>query len=469
MKSIIYKLSFILFLTIPLYSQVEIPFFDKIAGNWEGMYDSSGVTYKEAVQMKWLLNHNYFVITIMDGINQQYMKYSEKECLYFTRDNDNNLTGWNFDYIGFNNLMNFSGTIEDNKISVTGKNSLAECNITFELKDNQLIQQRETKTNDRGIVKQEIIYNNIRNEYKMYSLPTTYEKIGEKGLAYVCHISEKFVTVFDTKTNELIGKIPCGVNPNCICFSPDENRGCITNFTSNNVTIFDKKTNEIIATVDAGQNPTFLLPVNNNILISHQSGDGIYVLDAIKNSIIKKFTEGTGPLYLIDNENKIYQPQIFSPYLFIIDPVKLEITKRVQTGGRPMEMAFINDNQTGYMVNYDLDEVTKFETKTDNIINHIKNVYHPRGIASSPDGKLVYVTNVVDGKVYVISTETDAVTATIGGFKMPVSIAFTADGKFAYVLNQGAATISVIDSGSNEIIETIGTAGNPISILIDNG
>ena len=362
--------------------------------------------------------------------------------------------------------MNFTGTIEDNRISLTGKNINAECNIIFELKDKQLIQQREFITPDRGIVKQEITYTNIRNEYKIYSLTAAYDKIGEKGLAYVCHLSEKFVTVFDTKTNDLIGKITCGINPGYICFSNDGNTGYIANFMSNDVTVFNKKTNEIIATVDVGQNPTSLLPVNNNILISHQSEDGIYVLDITKNSIVKKFKEGTGPLYLI-NENKIYQPQIFNPYLYIIDPVKLEITKIIKTGGRPMEMAFIDNKKFGYMVNYDLDEVTKYDTKTDSVINRIKNVTHPRGIASSPDGKLVYVTNVVDGKVNVISTETDNVTAVIDGFKMPVYIEFTSDGKYAYILNQGAATISVVDAGTNTIIETIGVAGNPITMTID--
>ena len=93
---------------------------------------------------------------------------------------------------------------------------------------------------------------------------------------------------------------------------------------------------------------------------------------------------------------------------------------------------------------------------------------HPRGIASSPDGKLVYVSNVVNGKVYVINTDYDSVTAVIDGFTMPVSIAFTADGRYAYVLNQGASTISIIDTKRNEITQSFFVAGNPISIVIDD-
>ena len=101
MRSIIFII--ILLFTVQVFSQVEVPLFNKMEGTWESTYDSSGTLYKETIQMKWSLNHNYFVITVMDGMDQKYMKYSEKECFFFTRDNNNNLTGWNFDYLGFNN------------------------------------------------------------------------------------------------------------------------------------------------------------------------------------------------------------------------------------------------------------------------------------------------------------------------------------------------------------------------------
>ena len=469
MKLIIYKLLFLLLLTLPVYSQVDIPFFDKIAGNWEAVYDSGGVKHKEDIQLKWTLNHNFFEIVISDGIDNKYMRYAQKEKYILTLDNEGNLNGWGFDVFGFSNAIKYKGSFNEDKILLTGLSLNTEYSVTFELKDKQLINRKEINSKEHAADIREIVYKNIRNDYKIYSLTPQYKDMSKPGLAYVCHATESYVTVFDTKTNELLGKILCGVNSACICFSTDGKSGYITNFTSNNLTVFERNTNETIATVDAGENPVFLLPINNYVLISHQSADGIWVLDGKNNTIIKKLTEGTGPLYYINIGNKIYQPQIFTPYLFILDPDKLEITKKIQTGGRPMEMAFINNKSFGYMVNFDFDEVTKFDTKTDKTINHIKNVFHPRGIASSPDGKFIYVTNVVDGKVYVIGTETDSVLKTIDGFKMPVSVAFTSDGKLAYVLNQSAGTISVIDTGSNEIIETIGTAGNPISILIDNG
>jgi YVTN family beta-propeller protein len=470
MKSIIFTFIFIALFTPQLFSQVEIPFFDKMTGRWEGNYESDGVKFDEAIMTTWILNHNYFELLVKSKIDDyQHKSFEDKELYFFTLDNEGNLVGGKMDNNGFNSTMNFKGRLEESteggRVTLEGKSIINKCIMTFELKNKHLVRTYEAIYNDALPVKRKIVYSKVRD---VHSLPMQYEGIGRPGFAYVCHLSEDFVTVFDTKTNELVGKIPCGKNSDHICFSTDRNTGYISNFSSNNLTVFDRKTNETTATVDAGENPTFLLTVKNNIFISHESHDGLWILDGTTNTITKKLKEGTGLLYLIENENKIYQPQIFIPYLYIIDPVSLEIVKRINTGGRPMDMTITQNKRYGYMVNYDFNEVTKFDTKTDEMIKHIKDVNHPRGIASSPDGKLVYVSNVVDGRVYVINTETDSITAAIDGFSMPVWIEFTADGKFAYVLNQDKATIVVIDTQTNTIIETFNVASNPISIVIDN-
>lgn len=468
MKSIMIAVSFIVLFTIQLFSQVDIPVFEKMAGKWQGVYASNGTNYQETIEMKWIFNHNFFYIDIWrDATNDNTKKYEAIEKEVFTIDNEGKLAGWSAGFEGFSHMLSFTGTYDENGVTLTGSNALAECKIVYELKDKQLVRKYEYKSTAGETEQLEVVYSSIRSDYNTHTLPVMYDNISTKGLAYVCHLSEEFVTVFDTKTNQLVGKIPAGKNTSWICFSPEGYNGYITNYSSGNLTVFNRKTNETIITVGAGENPTFVLPVKNYILISHQSEDGIWVLDTYSNTITKRFTEGTGPLYLIKNENKIYQPQIFYPYLYIIDPVKLEVKKKIKTGGRPMEMAFIDNQKYGYMVNFDFAEVTKYDTKTDNVVKHIKDIKNPRGIAASPDGKLIYVTNVVDGKVYVISTQTDSLTAIIDGFTMPVSVSFTGDGKYAYVLNQSASTISIIDTNENTIIQTFYVAGNPISILID--
>jgi YVTN family beta-propeller protein len=470
MKSLVLLILFIVVFTFKGYSQVEIPVFEKMSGRWQGYSESNGEKYKEYINMGWTLNHNFFEISLSEEQKDKSKEnFMLKEIEYITIDGNSNLKGWSIDDYGVTHMLNFYGTFDENTVILNGTNETFKNNINYELKDNQLIRKSEFKTPVTGeAVKAEVTYSSVRSDYNTHFLPTQYDNISGAGLAYVCHLSENFVTVFDTKTNKLIGKIPCGKNSNWVCYSNEINNGYISNFTSGNLTVFNRNTNETISTVDAGENPTFLLPIKNKILISHQSKDGLWVLDVNSNTIIKKLQAGTGPLYYIKNGNKIYQPQIFTPYLFIIDPDKLEIVKTIKVEGRPMEMAFIDNMKFGYLVNFDLNKVEKFNTKKDKVVKEIIDIKHPRGIASSPDGKLVYVSSVTEGKVYVINTETDMVTATIDGFTMPVSIAFTNDGNFAYVLNQRESSISVIDTKLNAIVQTFNVAGNPISITIIN-
>jgi len=304
---------------------------------------------------------------------------------------------------------------------------------------------------------------------KPYALPENYDRISEPGLLYICHITHDFVSVLDTKTNELIGKIPCGNGSTGISFSPDRKTGYITNWNSNDLTIFDTKTNKTIETVIAGVHPVEMLVIQNGkyVLISHESSDGTMILNTENNRIINRLRECTGPLYLL--ENKIYQPQIFIPYFKIIDPVTLEVIKSVETGGRPMSLAFINNNEFAYLANYDSNEVLKIDLKADSIIKKIKNIKNPRGIASTPDGRYVYVTNVTENTVTVINTAADSVETIIYGFKMPVYAVFSSENKFAYIANQGQATISIVNTETFKIIKVVDVADNPIFLYLDNG
>lgn len=468
MKLLLISVLFISAFASHVFAQVENPLFNKIEGRWERFYESDGEKHQQIVSGNWILNHNFFQIDVwLVDKKQEPKKYKDQSREVLTIASDGSLRGQYFDDKGLPNSLNITGTITESSIILTGINSNSEYRIIYEFKGNQLTRKCEGTLSGEPI-KTENVYTAAYNELITHSLPVNYDKIGEKGWGYICHLTEDFVTVFNPNTNELIGKIPASSGSDWICFSSDGNTGYITNYNAGNMTVFNRKTNETIATIEAGENPTFLLEANNKIFISHQSKDGLWVLDEKTNAIVKKFPGGTGPLYLIEKENKIYQPQIFQPYMYIIDPVKLEVTNMKKTGGRPMEMAFIQDKRYGYMVNFDFQEVTKYDTKTDEVVKRIKDIKNPRGIAASPDGKLIYVTNPVDGKVSVINTDTDSLISVIDGFTMPVSIGFTADGNFAYVLNQGISSISVIDVKENKIVNTFYVATNPISILIDS-
>ena len=303
------------------------------------------------------------------------------------------------------------------------------------------------------------------------NLSSQYADIGRPGLAYAAHITLTFVSVIDTKTNQVVGIIPAGNGPVWTELAPDRKRGYVANFNSNDITVFDLGTNQKIATVSVGEHPTDItvIPDVQVALISHQSRDGIWVMNTQTNQIQKKLPEGTGPFYRFKNGKLVYQVEIFRPFVFVIDPKSQSIIKRINVGGRPMSLAFTPDWRFAYVPNYDLNELEKIDTQTDSVVSRISNVNDPRGIAITPDGRFAYVTNVVSNKVTVINLSDDSIIKTIAVDGMPTWVEITKDGKYAYVTNQGPGTISVIDTKTNQVVQTIEVAENPITIRIDKG
>lgn len=308
------------------------------------------------------------------------------------------------------------------------------------------------------------------DEQKKYTLPEKYDKISQPGLIYISHISNNFVSVLDPAEMKLIGQIPCGSGSGVSIVSGDGTKGYITNYNSNDVTVYDTKTNKTIATVKASEHPSALLemPELKKVLITHQSTNGINILNTDDNSVTAMGELCTGHMYYLKNKNKIYVPQIFTPYIFILDPVTLHITKRIDIPGRPMAMAFTNDNKFGYLANFDSAEVAKIDVDKDSVIHKIKNIPSPRGIAVTPDNKYLLVTSVVDNLLTIIDISNDTVVKTIYGLRMPTWVSVTKDGKYAFITNQGAGLIAVVDLVKLEIIKSIAVAENPISLYIDN-
>ncbi|MGA7720373.1 MAG: tetratricopeptide repeat protein [Ignavibacteriaceae bacterium] len=313
---------------------------------------------------------------------------------------------------------------------------------------------------------------NLRNQipppaiYK--GLSDKYPGIGSPGLCYANHITHDFVSVIDTKTDSLIGKISSGSGSCDIALSPNSENGYIANYNSNDITVFNKITNENLKTVPVGEHPSNLLitPDGQFVLITHESPDALWVMSTKDNQIINKNHNITGHLLNDTANNKIYSSAIFTPYVFVLNPINQAIIKQIEVGGRPMDLAITPDGKFIYVPNYDLSEVEKIDTHLDSVVNRIHNINNGRGIAISPDGNYAYVTNVIYNTVTVIDLKNDTVFKTIFVGRMPTSARANVINNCIYVSNQGEASISIIDIKSNAVVKTIPVADNPIYLRI---
>jgi YVTN family beta-propeller protein len=91
------------------------------------------------------------------------------------------------------------------------------------------------------------------------------------------------------------------------------------------------------------------------------------------------------------------------------------------------------------------------------------------GAASEPRPRSqvrIYVTNSADDTVDVIDAETNQVVQVMRGLELPHGVAFSPDGTRVYISNESETVLDVIDRMSGEILHKIPLSGRPNNIAI---
>ena len=151
MKVICSVLIFFLLILTSAFSQVDIPFFDKMIGEWEGSYEVSGSKNTEKIHVEWILKHSFLEIDITgQEVDNPDLKYYQKYV--FTLDNKDNLVGWGLSDNGYNDMITFKGKYDDKSISVDGTNPNYIWNVIYSFKDGKLKRKSEfkKKNSDKG-------------------------------------------------------------------------------------------------------------------------------------------------------------------------------------------------------------------------------------------------------------------------------------------------------------------------------
>jgi PQQ-dependent catabolism-associated beta-propeller protein len=118
--------------------------------------------------------------------------------------------------------------------------------------------------------------------------------------------------------------------------------------------------------------------------------------------------------------------------------------------------------------------VTVIDTNTDRVVATIDVGARPRGIRTSPDGKLVYValsfsTQQTPGtinKIAAIDHDTGKVIAQYDAGTDPEQFAVSNDGRRLFISNEDAGTASIVDTTSGKVISTVVVGIEPEGVTI---
>ena len=127
------------------------------------------------------------------------------------------------------------------------------------------------------------------------------------GKLYVSHGTQ--VNILNEMNGDSIGFIPNTTGVHGIAFDEELNKGYTSNGRLNNVTVFDLKTNEILGQIATGQNPDAIMyePSTKMIITCNGRSNNLSVIDPGQNKTIDSIDVGGKPETAVsDGNGKIF-------------------------------------------------------------------------------------------------------------------------------------------------------------------
>jgi YVTN family beta-propeller protein len=297
-----------------------------------------------------------------------------------------------------------------------------------------------------------------------------------KAYAYITNSNSNNVSVIDTGTNTVTATVS-GFdlsNPAGVAVTSDGTKVYVTNSgTYGVVSVIDTATNNITGKINVGNSP-WGIAVNRagtKVYVAHQQGSrDVYVINATSNIVEKKVTVGINPtgIAVTPDGTKVYvtnSGRINTPgkTVSVINTSSDTITATVNVGNFPFGVAINPVGTKVYVTNAGSNTVSVIDI-TSNIVTATVPVGNwPEGVAVTPDGTKIYVTNYDSNSVSVINTATNNVIATVNVGSSPTGVAINGEGTKVYVANSGDNTISVIDTTTHTVMTMVNVGESPIA------
>jgi YVTN family beta-propeller protein len=123
------------------------------------------------------------------------------------------------------------------------------------------------------------------------------------------------VVVFDTRTRQIVTRIPVEINPYQTVLTPDGKRLFVSNWASESVSVIDTASNKVIRTLRVGKNPNDMkLSSDGRLFVACSNDNTVHVIDTKTLQIVERLSttlspfapEGSTPDALtIDNARKL--------------------------------------------------------------------------------------------------------------------------------------------------------------------
>jgi YVTN family beta-propeller protein len=173
------------------------------------------------------------------------------------------------------------------------------------------------------------------------------------------------VVVFDTRTRQIVTRIPVEINPYELVFSKDGATLFVSNWASSSVSVIDTASNRVTSVIRVGSNPNDMkLSDDGRLFVACSNDNTIYVIDTKKRRVIERLSttlspqapEGSTPDALeIDQARKLlYVANADNNSVGVIrisNPAHSEVLGFIPTGWYPSALALTGLGRYLYIAN----------------------------------------------------------------------------------------------------------------------
>jgi YVTN family beta-propeller protein len=311
-------------------------------------------------------------------------------------------------------------------------------------------------------------------------------KAGDR--VYTAEQTSNTVSVIDPSTNKYLGSIhlgddvPAALSPlyrgellvHGMGFSPDHKTLDVISIGSNSVTLIDTETNKVKGKIYVGRSPHegFFTPDGKELWVAVRGENYVSVIDPVQQKEVRRIETANGPgMVLFRPDGKYaFAPSSFTPEMDVIDTTTYEVVARVPQAS-PFSPNLAVDQEEVWITLKDSGKTQVFSAKppfqtlatleTGPITNHVTFI-------DNAAGHFAYVS--VGGKDEVLVYTRDVgpapkLVATIKTGDLPHGIWGSGDGSRVYVGLENGDAVQAIDTATNKIIATIPVGQLPQALV----
>jgi YVTN family beta-propeller protein len=302
--------------------------------------------------------------------------------------------------------------------------------------------------------------------------------ISNRDRVYAADQTSNTVSVIDPSNNKLLGVIKLGdpvpgaLSPlykgellvHGLGYSPDAKTLAVVSVGSNSVTLIDTATNRVKGKVYVGRSPheAFFRIDGRELWVTVRGENYISVIDPVQMKETRRIELANGPgMTMFGPDGKYaFVCSSFTPELTVVDAASHEVLKRLpQVSPFCPNIAVSPENDEVWITLKDVGKVQVFDAKppfaqravvnTGAITNHVNFV-------NNRNGKFAYVTIGGANEVKAFRRgATPELVATITVGNLPHGIWPSGDGSRLYVALENGEMAAVIDTVSNRVIANV--------------